>query len=276
MPRYAKSVAILGIGLALATPACNRWRPARYFEVAQSAPGPAPARRFELVKQVLAEDNYQVTRQDEAKRTTRVRAHTHDHVDSMASFLELRVTDDGKVVITPSGYLVRADGTIHRRLETEIELIQLALYRRFRHAGSPAPSEAPKAPDSGGPPIAWSERAYEPSTWGSDEFTCIPAKIAPEDQAELELVLSNGETAAIAISIAYAPELCRSPKQCKLAGGCPALGLGDERQVQALAERLAKREIAGQATLTARGQPIAQLDLSRHGSIAKALLQLNK
>jgi hypothetical protein len=89
-------------------------------------------------------------------------------------------------------------------------------------------------------------------------------------------LLSNGENAKVAISIAYAPELCRSAKQCKLPGGCPALGLGDEHQVQALAERIAKQEIQSEATLTSRGQPIAKLDLSRHGSIAKALLQIKK
>lgn len=278
MLRSAKSLAIVGLALALAAPACNRWRPAEHYEV-KSGPGPAADQRYVLVKKVLAEDKYKVVKEDPARRSVKVRAHVHDHVDSMASFIELRVADDGRVAITPTGYLIRSNGTIHRRLEKEIELLELALYRRFRTAGTAGaaePSSPVEASNPDAPPAAWSERAYEPSTWGSDEFTCIPAKIAPEDQAQLELVLSNGENAAVAISIAYAPELCRSPKQCKLPGGCPALGLGDERQVRALAERLVKQEVASEATLTARGKPLAKLDLTKHGSIAKAMQELEK
>jgi hypothetical protein len=272
------------LAVAAPMPGCNRWRPARVYEVSAKTPGRAT---YEVTQEVLAAKKYQVLERDDAALSTRVRAHAHESSKTMASFIVVRVSDDGRVTLSPSGYLVRPDGTIHRKLESELEELEFAIANRLNAPPGPqawaAPPPAASSPppatvgtSSGTLPKAWSERAYEPSTWGSDEFTCIPAKIPAEQQAELRLRLSDGQDANVAISIAYAPELCRSPQQCSQPGGCPALGLGDEQQIQALAGRIARKEIGSEATLVARGVPIATLDLSRHGSVAKALTQVKK
>jgi hypothetical protein len=75
------------------------------------------------------------------------------------------------------------------------------------------------------------------------------------------------------LSLAHAPELCRSAAECKLSGGCPALGIADPERVTRLAGRLSKREIGPTATLLLRGRPVAKFDLSKHGSIAQAMAE---
>jgi hypothetical protein len=280
---FATSLAILAPGLTLA---CNRWQPARAYQVPPGAAGAKPT--YDAVQEVLAASKYQVLEKNDAAFTTKIRSHAHESNAAMASFIAVAVEPNGHVVLTPSGYLVRPDGTIHRKLESELEELEYALAQRLNvplGARQPLPpppvvtaSAAPtaSASASSGIPYAWSERAYEPSTWGSDEFTCVPVKIAPEDQGQLRLRLSNGQDATVVISIAYAPELCRSPQQCSLPGGCPALGLGDEQQVAALAGLISNNAVAKEAVLTSRGVPIATLDLSKHGSIAKAMQQVKK
>ena len=284
---FRKLLLLTLLALAAPTPACNRWRPARSYEVHAGAPG---RQSYAVVQDVLAAKSYRVLGRDDAALQARVRAHANESSEATASFIAFQVHADGRVTLTPSGYLVRPDGTIHRKLENELAELELAIANRLNVPPGPAgggqavpPAPSPLAPtpsaensSPGSLPKAWSERAYEPSTWGSDEFTCIPAKIPAEQQPELRIRLSDGQDAKVSISIAYAPELCRSPQQCSQAGGCPALGLGDEQQVQELAGRIARKEISSEATLVARGMPLAALDLARHGSVAKALSQIKK
>ncbi|MDQ2645752.1 MAG: hypothetical protein M3020_18190 [Myxococcota bacterium] len=284
---FASSLALLTPVLTLG---CNRWQPARAYQIPPGSAGAKPT--YDAVQEVLSANKYQVLEKNDAAFSTKIRSHAHESNDALASFIAITVESNGHVVLTPSGYLVRPDGTIHRKLESELEELEYALSQRLNvplGARQPLPPPAPPptaatagtAPSAStssptGIPYAWSERAYEPSTWGSDEFTCVPVKIAPEDQSQLRLRLSNGQDATVVISIAYAPELCRSPQQCSLPGGCPALGLGDEQQVAALAGLISNNAVAKEAVLTSRGVPIATLDLSKHGSIAKAMLQLKK
>jgi hypothetical protein len=102
----------------------------------------------------------------------------------------------------------------------------------------------------------------------------LPVKIPAEDQGTLKLKLSNGEEADLVLSLAYAPELCRSPKQCPLPTGCPALGFGDAQQVNQLAKLLVDKRVGEQATVLHRGQPVVVIDLLSHGLIAKAIAQI--
>ena len=107
-------------------------------------------------------------------------------------------------------------------------------------------------------------------------FTCLPVRVPQEHQNALALQLSNGEKADLQLSLAYAPELCRSPAQCKLPGGCPALGIGDSERVSRIAGRLSRSEIGAHATLLDGGKPVANIDLSRHGSIVQALSEIKR
>jgi hypothetical protein len=181
-----------------------------------------------------------------------------------------------------SGYLVHPDGTVHKSLNSELARLQKSLQQRLGSGAAPrgqaGPASAslppPPNPPPGSLPVAWSEPAYDPSVWGHGNFTCLPVKLAVEEQSQLTLKLSNGENADALLSLAYAPELCRSPGECKLPGGCPALGIGDPERVSRLAGRLSKSEIGSQATLLLRGQPVAVIDLSKHGSIAQAITEI--
>jgi hypothetical protein len=191
------------------------------------------------------------------------------------------------VHLSASGYLVHPDGTIHHSLNSELSLLQKHLERALGTGGaspaSPAAPAAPAAPSMaamspppappGSLPTSWSEPAYDPKVWGPGNFTCLPVKIAAEDQSQLTLKLSNGENADVSLSLAYAPELCRSPGECKLPGGCPALGIGDPDHVSRIAGRLSRHEVGPLATLALRGQPVAVIDLSKHGSIAQAMTE---
>jgi hypothetical protein len=65
--------------------------------------------------------------------------------------------------------------------------------------------------------------------------------------------------------------------QCKVAGGgCPALGIGDTERVNRLAGRLSRGEVGAQATLLDSGSPVANIDLSKHGSIVQAMSEIKR
>jgi hypothetical protein len=255
----------------------NRYRPMAAHDVAAAAD---PNATYAMVMDTLKTDKYELVDQDAAAHAVRVRSHIDQHDPTRVSFIMLQV-DGAAVHLSASGYLVHPDGTIHKSLDSELASLQKSLSKRLASGGPPPPPgpppaglpPAPSAPP-GSLPIAWSEPAYDPSVWGHGNFTCLPVKLAAEDQSQLTLKLSNGENADVLLSLAYAPELCRSPGECKLAGGCPALGIGDPERVSRLAGRLSKNEIGSQATLLLKGQPVALVDLSKHGSIAQAMTEI--
>lgn len=253
----------------------NRFRPIESHDVAASAD---PNATFAVVLDTLKNDKYEIVDQDPAAHGVRVRSHIDQHDPAKVSVITLQV-DGGAVHLGASGYLVHPDGTIHKSLNSELASLQKALQKRLGGGALPPPGPAPAGlppPPSAPPgslPVAWSEPAYDPSVWGHGNFTCLPVKLLAEEQSQLTLKLSNGENADVLLSLAYAPELCRSPGECKLAGGCPALGIGDPDRVSRLAGRLSKQEIGATATLILRGQPVAIIDLSKHGSIAQALTE---
>ncbi len=257
---------------ALGITACGgRWRPQQAGDVAGLSD---PNATYAVVLDTLKAQRYTVLSQDTAAHTVSVRAHNGEGDAENVNVITLRV-DAAAVHVSAKGYLVHRDGSTHRTLNSELSSLHKALQKKIG-AGAPviASSAAPAAPVvPANLPLAWSEPAYDPAVWGRGNFTCLPVKLAEEDQAQLTLKLSNGESADVLLSLAHAPELCRSPKECKLPGGCPALGIADAERVSRLAARLSKHEIGPLATLFSHGQPVATIDLGKHGSIAQAMTE---
>jgi hypothetical protein len=281
MRRPSRSSFILGCLFAAAlTPACGAWHPQGSHDVAAL---PDPNATYAAVLDTLQADKYQIIDQDAGVHGVRVRSHIDEQDPERVSIIVVQV-DGPAVHLSATGHLVHPDGTTHHRLNSELSLLQKHLAKRLG-TGAPPPTVAPVAPAAtaalppppaappGSLPAAWSEPAYDPTVWGHGNFTCLPVKLAAADQAQLSLKLSNGENADVLLSLAYAPELCRSPGECKLAGGCPALGIGDPDRVSRIAGRLSRHEVGSLATLFFKGQAVATIDLSKHGSIAAAMTE---
>lgn len=267
---------VLAAGASIAV-GCGRWPEARTYQVESTSD---PATSFSAAEEVVRTQNYQVVERDEAARTLKLRTHVDENSETRVTHITVQVHDNGSVVLTPSGYLVRPNGTIHQRLENELASLEQKIGERLASAGSgvaapEAGSEAAAPPATTEPiiPSAWSEPSSDPAKWGPGNFTCLPVHIPQSDQALIGLRLANGELANLTLSLAYDAALCGSPAACPKPGECPALGIGDEAQVEALARRLAAQEVASVATLLYRGQPAAMVDLSQHGSIAQAMNQ---
>ena len=249
----------------------GRWRPQQPHDVAGLSD---PNATYTAVLDALKSQKYRIIEQDAATRIVSVRAHVGERDPEGENVIKLRV-DNASVHLSATGYLVHRDGSTHRTLNSELATLQKQLQKKLGAASSVSSASSTPAPAtvSSVLPIAWSEPAYDPSVWGRGNFTCLPVKLADQEQAQLTLKLSNGENADVLLSLAHAPELCRSPAECKLAGGCPALGIADAERVSRLAARLSKHEIGPLATLLSKGQPVATIDLSKHGSIAQAMAE---
>jgi hypothetical protein len=266
------------VSACLAGVACARYAPPRPHEVEANTDAPSA---YRVVLQVLGQDSYRIVEERRTERTVRVRSHIDENDERRPSFITAFVAQNGTVHFEPSGFLVKPDGSVHSKLNHEVTRLEQQVAQQL---GAPMPAGAPPAgqmrtaalpntagsPGASGLPRAWTEPAYDPKTWGHGDFTCVPVKL-PSDTRQLRLRLSNGEDADVSLSIAYSPGLCRSPGQCPLSDGCPALGLGDAQQVERLAERLAKGQFDRQATVVLDGRPMAIVDLSKHGSISQTL-----
>ena len=275
--RFRPSASLLLAAALLGVTACGgRWRPQQASDVTSASDANTT---YALVLDTLKAQKYQVVSRDDAAHVVSVRAHVGEHDSEGGSVIELRVSGSS-VHVSATGYLVHRDGSTHRTLNTELVALSKHLKQRLGNGAAPAPSTASNAASAPGAlaangslPVAWSEPAYDPAVWGKGNFTCLPVKLGESDQAGLTLKLSNGENADVLLSLAHAPELCRSPAECKLPGGCPALGIADADRVSRLAARLSKHEVGPLATLFSKGQPVAVIDLSKHGSIAQAMAE---
>jgi hypothetical protein len=270
--RFKNGAAVMALAFAVAAGCGQRWLPAKSYEV----PAQGDAQRgYEAAVAVAKADNYKIVSQDAAGKKLKLQSHINDE-----SFVNVEV-DMGTVWLSASGSLLR-DGKVHTKLNSELKAFEKKLKDRLANAGasnSAVASVSPAQPgaNAAGVPEAWSEPAYDPSVWGNGNFTCIPVKVPAEHQAALSLQLSNGEKADLQLSLAYAPELCRSPAQCKVAGGgCPALGIGDSEKVKALAGRLSRNEVGAKAVLFDGATPVVTIDLSRHGSVVQAMSEIKK
>jgi hypothetical protein len=263
------------IMVALALTACGRWQAAKSYDVTTQSD---PKTSYAAVLEVASAENYKITSKDETAKKVRLQSRTNS-----SSFIDVEVTA-GSVRLAAAGNLVR-DGKVHKSLGKEVNALEGKLKKRLAAgASAAAPTVANQASSEtgsgpvapAGVPTAWSEPAYDPSVWGNGNFTCLPVRVPAEHQSALTLQLSNGEKADLQLSLAYAPELCRSPSQCKAPGGCPALGIGDPERVNRIAARLSKGEVAAQATLLDSGKAVANIDLSKHGSIVQAMSEIKR
>lgn len=249
---------------AVASSGCSRWQPARTYEV--TSQGDAQG-RYAAVLEVVNAEKYAIVSQDPAGYRVQVEAKASG---KQKSFIDIVVTS-GPVQLTGSGHLVR-DNKLHKSLHNELAALEKKLGERL----GPPPAAASSGPllSIRGLPEAWTEPASDQAVWGSGNFTCLPVHVPQEHQAALELHLSNGEKAEVQLSLAYAPELCRSAEKCRVAGGCPALGIGDSERVNKLAARIQKHEITGHATLVDGTDAVVLVDLAAHGSIVQALSEM--
>lgn len=271
--------------LLVAAAGCARWAQQRPYAVKGTQDASAT---YQAVQEVVLQHNYQVTKRDDAARALELRTHTDESSDKVTT-ITVRVDDSGTVTLVPAGFLVRDDGTIHKRVETELSKLEAAISERLGGGGAPAASASASAPGSAPPPTiggalakgstpgsipeAWVEPAADTARWGTGNFTCLPVHIPTSDIGLIALKLSNGEIANVVLSLAYDASLCRSPAACGKAEGCPALGIGDPQQVQALAQLVGSQKVAPKATLIYKGQAAVLVDLSRHGSIAQVIGQ---
>lgn len=270
-------MAAVGLALALGV-GCGRWTTARSYEV--PAQGDQQA-NYGAVLEVVNAEKYKIVSQDAATKKLKLEARVSGSDQGSKSFINVEA-GAGTVRLSASGNLVR-DGKVHKTLSKELTSLEGKLKQRLAGGGAAsaaaAASAAPAEPiaDASNVPEAWSEPAYDPSVWGNGNFTCLPVKVPAEHQAALTLQLSNGEKADLQLSLAYAPELCRSPAQCRVAGGgCPALGIGDPERVNRLAGRLSRGEVGAHATLLDSGKPVANINLSKHGSIVQAMSEIKR
>jgi hypothetical protein len=269
-PRVRLLLAALVALLAFGAAACGgRWRPQQASDVAGLSD---PNATYAVVLDTLKAQKYKVVSQDAASHTVSVRAHVGERDAEGGSIIHLQVSGS-TVHVSATGYLVHRDGSTHRTLNSELASLNGKLKKSLSSGAAPMTTAAPVEAPAGDLPVAWSEPAYDPAVWGKGNFTCLPVKLAESDQAGLTLKLSNGENADVWLSLAHAPELCRSPAECKLPGGCPALGIADADRVSRLAARLSKHEVLPLATLFSKGQAVATIDLSKHGSIAQAMAE---
>ncbi len=259
------------LGAALSGGCAGRWLEAKTHDVPTQTDQQAG---FAAVLEVASAKQYTVVSKDDVAKKVRLQAHSNDK-----SFIDVEVVA-GEVKLSAAGALVRGD-KVHKILTNEMSNLETDLKQRFGTgtapvAGAPGSGGVPPQPvaATAGVPVAWSEPAYDPSVWGNGNFTCLPVRVPAEHQTALTLQLTNGEKADLQLSLAYAPELCRSPVQCKQTGGCPALGIGDTERVQRIAGRLSRGEIGAQATLLDGGQPVATIDLAHHGSIVQAMSEM--
>jgi hypothetical protein len=257
------------LGLAFCVSCGARWLPAKTAEVPTARD---PQASYTAVLEVAGARRYRIVSKDEAAKKVRLQATSNGN-----SFIDIEVVA-GDVKLAPAGALVR-DGKVHKVLMHEVDNLQADLKQKLGGGAAPAAdASANAAPgpvaDASGAPVAWTEPAYDPSVWGNGNFTCLPVRVPADHQAALTLQLTNGEKADLQLSLAYDAGLCRSPSQCKQAGGCPALGIGDTERVNRLAGRLSRGEVGSQAILLDSGKPVATIDLSHHGSIVQALTQI--
>ncbi|HEY4157119.1 MAG TPA: hypothetical protein VGM29_03445 [Polyangiaceae bacterium] len=178
---------LLYLTLALTALGCGeRFRPITAHDVAAPAD---PRATYGVVLEVAAHERYPIVARDDAHLVLQVRSHVDQTDSGRVSVINLGVDPNG-VHLWASGYLVHPDGTIHRRLDAELEHLERVLMARLGGGAAAMvaqplpPPQAPLAVPPAAPlaalPSAWNEPASDQATWGRGSFTCLPLTLSPK------------------------------------------------------------------------------------------------
>ena len=108
--------------------ACERWVPLSSVHVARGSEWPQV--RYERMLRATEFAGYRVVEEDAEHGRFVVLGFSEERGDDAAvTFFAVQVYADGSAEITPSGHLVKpADGTMHRKVDSELERFLAVLY----------------------------------------------------------------------------------------------------------------------------------------------------
>ena len=100
-----------------------------------------PASAYAAVLKVASERGYNVLEQRDAEHSVKLRAHVDEKRSDRVSFITVQVDATGRVLLTPSGFLVR-DNKVHSKLASELTYFEDALRGGLKRAPAPATATA--------------------------------------------------------------------------------------------------------------------------------------
>lgn len=103
------------------------------------------ASAYQKLLKVFADKGYHVVEQRDADYYAKVRAHIDESDAGHQCFIAAQVNPDGVVHFTPSGHLVR-EGTVHKRLASELLDLEYAMRGDVGPQASASASAAPAPP----------------------------------------------------------------------------------------------------------------------------------
>lgn len=156
--------------------ACAHWVPAAEH-VTQAEIDPASA--YAAALKVASERGYTVLEQKDAERSAKLRAHVDEKRSDRVSFISVQVDAAGRVMLTPSGYLVRGD-KVHAKLASEVTYFEDALRGELKRTPSAAPATASALPPpaEAPAPTETASAAPPPPVPATPTKTAQPAKPA--------------------------------------------------------------------------------------------------
>jgi hypothetical protein len=138
--------------------ACAHWAPLTEHAT-ESRVDPATA--YAAVLKVASERGYNVLEQRDAEHSVKLRAHVDEKRSDRVSFITAQVDASGRVLLTPSGFLVR-DNKVHSKLASEITYFEDALRGELKRSPAPPTATASALPPPPEPPAPSETAAAAP------------------------------------------------------------------------------------------------------------------